>query len=88
MSVIRPGVACRIERVEQLEQHVGLEARPALDADRVADPTQELDVRAAGETRAVADPQEMGAGVVPLAGQRILPGHRLLVRQSSASWLV
>ena len=34
---------------------------------------------AAFEPGAIADPQHVGAGVVPLAGERILPGQRLLV---------
>src|SRR3546814_2138466 len=37
----------RIERVEHPEQRIGLEARPALDPDRIADPAQEFDMRRA-----------------------------------------
>jgi hypothetical protein len=48
ISVSRPGSFGRVERVEQAQQIVGLEARPALHADRVLDAAQELDMRAAG----------------------------------------
>src|SRR3546814_1394507 len=73
----------RIERVEHPEQRIGLEARPALDPDRIADPAQEFDMRRAFEARAIADPQEMRRGVVPVAGQAVLPGQRLLDRKST-----
>src|SRR3546814_3996388 len=69
----------RIERVEHPEQRIGLEARPALDPDRIADPAQEFDMRRAFEARAIADPQEMRRRVVPVAGQAVLPGQRLPV---------
>jgi hypothetical protein len=72
MSVIRPASRAGLSVSSRPEQHVGLEARAALDSDRVADAAQELDVRAAGEARAVADPQHVRAGVIPLPGQRIL----------------
>ena len=54
-----PGHAARVERVEQAQQRVGLEARPAFHADRIADAAQELDMRATLEARAVADPQHV-----------------------------
>ena len=71
----------RVQRIEQAQQHVGLEARAALHADRIADAAQIFDMRRPFEAGAVADPQEMARGVVPAAGQAVLPGERLLVRE-------
>ena len=68
-----------IERIDQPQQVVGLEARAAFETERITDAAQELDMRRSGEAGAVADPQHVRRGVVPVAGQRILPGHRLLV---------
>src|SRR3546814_20417613 len=48
-------------------------------ADRSADAAQIFDVRRAFEAGAVADPQHMARGVVPAAGQAVLPGQRLLI---------
>src|SRR3546814_10889476 len=69
----------RVQRVEQAQQHVGLEAQPAFHADRIADAAQIFDVRRAFEAGAVADPQHMARGVVPASGQAVLPGQRLLI---------
>src|SRR3546814_17067206 len=53
----------RIERVEQAQQHLGLEAGAALHANRIADPAQIFDMRRSLEAGAVANPQNMARGV-------------------------
>src|SRR3546814_15008415 len=53
----------------------------ALHADRVVDAAHELDVSLLRLARAVADPQHVGRAVVPLAGQAVGAGQRLLVPQ-------
>jgi hypothetical protein len=74
-------LASRVQHVEQAEERVRLQAWAALHADRIADAAQELDMRRAFEARAVADPQHVCRGVVPAAGQAVLPGQRLLIGQ-------
>src|SRR3546814_4775948 len=69
----------RIERVEQAQQHLGLEAGAALHANRIADPAQIFDMRRSLEAGAVANPQKMARGVVPAAGQAVLTGEGLLI---------
>ena len=76
-----PRLARGVERVEQLEHRVGLEARPAFHAERIADAAAEFDMRAAFEAGAVADPDHVGAGVVPVARQAVAAGQRLFVGQ-------
>ena len=73
------GRARGVERIEQAQQRVGIEAGAALHPDRVADAAQELDMRAAFEPGAVADPEHVRAGIVPLAGQAVLPRERLFI---------
>src|SRR3546814_2807981 len=69
----------RVERVEQAQQDLGLEAGAALHANRIADPAQIFDMRRPFEAGAVADPQEVARGVVPAAGQAVLTGEGLLI---------
>ncbi len=76
-----PGFAAGVERIEHLEQRVGRQRWAALHADGVADAAQEFDVGRSFEARAITDPQHVRAGIVPIAGQRILPRHRLFVLQ-------
>ncbi len=64
-----------------LQQVVGDEARAALDADRVADAGEVLDMRAFGLAGAVADPQHVAGGGVVLAGDGVAAGQRLLVAE-------
>ena len=81
ISVIRPGSRAGIERVEQAQQHVGLEARAALHADRVADAAQELDMRR--PSKRVRSPIHSMCALVSYQSpvRRILPRQRLLVGQ-------
>src|SRR3546814_7714057 len=75
----------RVERVEQAQQHVGLEARAAFHADRIADDAQLFDMRRTLKAGAVADPQEMPRGIVPAAGQAVLSRQRLLIGQERSA---
>ena len=70
-----------VERLAQLEHLLGRGGRAELDAERVADAAEELDVGAVELARALADPEHVGRAVVPLAGERVLPGERLLVAE-------
>ena len=65
ISVRRPGSSSRIEHVDQAQQPVRRHRRADLDADRVADAAEVLDVRAVELRRAHADPREVRRQVVP-----------------------
>ena len=56
--------AGRVEEVEERGQVGGRHAGPDLDADRVAEAAEELDVRVRELARAVADPEEVRGRVV------------------------
>ena len=71
----------RIEDVDQPDQFVGLERRAAFEADRVLDAAAEFDMGVIGLAGAVADPQHVAGGGVPVAAGRIDAGQRLLVAQ-------
>ena len=77
------GLVLRVEDIDQAQQLVGLERRPALHADRIDDAAAELHVRAVRLARAVADPQEVAGGrhVLARAHGLVLAGQRLLVGQ-------
>jgi hypothetical protein len=51
---------------------IGRDARPELDAHRVLDAAEELDVRAVEGARALADPGEVRREVVPARAARDL----------------
>src|SRR4029079_11991122 len=51
-----PGLVGRVQNVDETQQAVRIERGPDLDADGVADATQELNVRVIGLTRAITDP--------------------------------
>jgi putative SOS response-associated peptidase YedK len=70
-------LAHRVEPVEEPQQEIGGEGRPALDPERVGEAAQELDMGGAVEAGAVADPQEMAGGAVPAGA--VPPHQRLLV---------
>ena len=73
--------ATGVERVEHAQQRVRLKAGSTFHANRVADTAQEFDMRRTFEAGAIANPQHVRRGVIPLAGERILTGQRLLIRQ-------
>ena len=70
-----------VERLAQREHLVRGRRRPDLAADRVADAAEELDVGAVELAGALADPEHVRRAVVPVAGERVLPGERLLVAE-------
>ena len=56
----------------------GVERRAAFQADRILDAAAELDMRMVGLARAVADPDHVAGGRVPVAAGGIDARHRLL----------
>jgi hypothetical protein len=81
ISVSRPGMRSGLSALAQLEHLVGGGRGADLAADRVADAAEELDVRAVELAGALADPEHVRRAVVPVAGERVLPGERLLVAE-------
>ena len=75
------GFVVRIENVDQPQQVVGLERRPAFEPERILDAARKFDMRVVVLARAVADPEHMAGGGVPVAGGRIDAGQRLLVAE-------
>ena len=71
----------RVEAGAEIEDLGRLDGGADLAADRVADAAQELDVGAVDLACALADPQQVGRAVVPVTGQRVLAGQRLLVAE-------
>lgn len=62
------GLAGGVEGAQQSEEVLGGRGRADLDADRVGDAAEELDVGVVELARAVADPDEVSRGVVVLLG--------------------
>ena len=81
MKVSRPGSLSRVELGGQRQRVVGGRGRAELDADRVADVAQQLDVRAVELAGALADPHEVGRDVVGQLGAGVDAGQRVLVLQ-------
>ncbi len=75
------GNILRIERRDQAQQIVRLQAGAAFQADRILDAAHEFDMGAVELAGAVADPQHVRAGVVPVAAGGIDARHRLFVGQ-------
>src|SRR6185437_6149700 len=73
-----PGLVVRIEDVDQAQQVVRLARRPALEPERILDAARVFDVRMIELTGAVADPQHVARGRVPVAGRGIDARERLL----------
>ena len=71
----------RIQHVDKADEFVGLERRAAFEADRVLDAAAEFDMGMVGLAGAVADPQHVARGCIPVAGGRIDAGHGLLKAQ-------
>ena len=78
------GRAVGVEHLAQRDQVGRRRAGTGLDADRVVDAREELDVGAVQLSRAVADPEHVGRAVVPVAGQRVAAGQALLVVEQQA----
>ena len=75
------GLACRVEAAAQRDRVVGRRVGPELHADRVLHAGEELDVRAVDLAGALADPQQVRGAVVPVAGEAVAAGERLLVAE-------
>jgi hypothetical protein len=71
----------RVQHVDEAAQLVDAHRRADLQAERIRDSAQELDVGAVELAGAIADPEHVRRAVVPVAGQRVAPGERLLVVQ-------
>ena len=81
IRVSRPGSFSGFSRSIRRSRSSGSHGRAAFHADRVLDAAQELDMGAVDLAGAVAEPQQMGRAVVPVAGRRIDAGQRLLIGQ-------
>jgi len=62
------GLIVGIEDVDQLQKLVGLERRAAFQPDRVLDAAEIFDMAVVELAGAVADPDEVAGGRVPVAG--------------------
>ena len=81
MKVSRPGSVVGVEPGREGQRVVRRRGRAELDADRVADPAHQLDVRAVQLARALTDPEEVRRDVVRQLGARVDAGQRVLVLQ-------
>ena len=79
MNVSRPGSRSGLSRSISASSIVRRGRRAELDADRVADAAEELDVRAVEIPGALADPEQVRRGVVGQPGAAVDPGQRALV---------
>ena len=89
ISVSRPGSLSGLRMSIRRMQFVRLLRRPALEAERVLDAAAVFDMRVVGLAGAVADPDHVAGGAVPVAGwsnsTRVIACSK---PSSSASWLV
>ena len=81
MNVSRPGRRSGLSRSHSATASVGLGRRAELHAERVLHAGEELDVRAVELAGAVTDPEQVRRAVVPVAGEAVLAGERLLVAE-------
>ena len=75
------GLVVGIEDVDQLQQFVRLQRRAAFQADRVLDAAEIFDMAVVELAGAVADPDHVARGRVPVAGGGIDPREGLLVAE-------
>src|SRR5690606_7110151 len=92
-DVTHPGGAHAADQDEATRLAVGIDRRPQgpglfrrrarteLDADRIVDAAQELDVRAVGLAGALADPEHVRRAGIPAPTGGFATGERLFVRQ-------
>ena len=73
-----------IHGIDDVDQFVGGALVGNLDADRIADATDEFEVGRIKVTGALTDPEHVGGAVVPLAGGGVLAGQGLLVGEEEA----
>ena len=77
----RPGTRSGLSASQRASDLVGGGGGAELAAERVADAAEELDVGAVELAGALADPEHVGRAVVPVAGEGVLAGERLLVAE-------
>src|SRR5712671_7225608 len=70
-----------IEHVDQFKQFVRLQRRPAFQPDRVLDAAKVFDMGVVELPGAVADPDHVARGRVPVPGSRVDAGKSLLVAE-------
>src|SRR5581483_1193834 len=70
-----------VQRLAEGDRLLGRAVRPELHPERVVDSPEELDVRAFELAGALTDPEQVSRAVVPVTGERIAPGQRLLVAE-------
>src|SRR5580704_7342563 len=75
------GLVVRIEHVDQPQQFVRLERRPAFQSDRILDAAEIFDMAVIELAGAVADPDHVARGRVGRAAGGIDPGEGLLVAE-------
>ena len=75
------GFVVRIEDVDQPQQLIRLLRRPGFQAERVLDAAAIFDMGMIELPRAVADPDHMAPGAVPVAGRRIDARESLLIAE-------
>ena len=79
MRVRRPGTRCRVQALADVDRLLGRGRRPSFTPTGLWTPRQELEVGAVELACPVAHPEHVRRAVVPVAGQRVAPGQRLLV---------
>ena len=79
------GLVLRIEDVDQPQQLVRLWRRAAFEAERILDAAAELDMGVIGLAGAVADPDHVAGGRVPVAGPRRIPRASAPARSRAAA---
>ena len=81
ISVSRPGSFSGLSRSISSQQAVRRQRRAAFQAERVLDAAAVFDMRVVGLAGAVADPDHVARGGVPVARGRIDARQRLLVAE-------
>ena len=73
-----------VHGIDDVDQFVGGALVGNLDADRIANATDEFEVGGIEVAGTLADPEHVGRAVVPLASGGVLPGKGLLVGEEEA----
>ena len=81
MRVSRPGMRSGLSASQSARTSSGVAVGPSLQPIGLPMPREELDVGAVELAGALADPEHVGRAVVPVAGERVLAGERLLVAE-------
>ena len=75
------GLAAGVEAAAQRDRFLGRGVGPSFTPIGFCTPGEELDVRAVELPGALADPQQVRGAVVPVAGEAVAAGERLLVAE-------